>query len=256
MRVSLLRHFAIAVFILSIISNIVVWNYARTTQARWINVPPVPEKEYASSSGFGDTQLSFRIVGLMLQNLGDTGGLSRSLAEYDYDLLSGWFNLADYLDPHSSYIPYLAAYYFGAVQTPESLPPLVAYLEKVGSRVENKENWRWLVQAIYLARYRMEDLDLSLRLSKKLSSLDGKNGIVLPVWAKNMDVMIMNVAGDKQAAYQIMLQTLETEGQNMEPTEYLFLLDYICYQILEPDEARLNPACSEIWDERNVLKQD
>lgn len=168
--------------------------------------------------------------------------------DYDYNLLSRWFFLADDLDPRSNFVPYMAAYYFSAVQTPEtSLPPLVKYLEHVGTYNGGAaDKWRWLAQAIHLARYKLDDLDWALDMAHQLKALDGKNGVTLPVWAKNMDVMIMNVTGEKEAAYGIMLQTLETEGKDMDQYEYLFTLHYICNQILTPEEAAKNPLCEDI----------
>lgn len=238
-----------SVLAIAVLLNLSVWFLLRDEQARWINVPPPPDREAASFSGLGDAQFSYRTIAYMLQNLGDNAGISRPLMEYDYHLLSKWLFLADTLDPRSNFIPYIAAYYFGAVQTPESLPPLVRYLEYAGTHNGGQDDkWRWLTQAIYLARYRLDDLDWSLEMARKLKDMDGKNGVNLPVWAKNMDVMLMNVMGEKDAAYGIMLQTLETEGKSMDQSEYLFMLDYICKQILTPEDAAKKPLCDNIAD--------
>jgi hypothetical protein len=164
--------------------------------------------------------------------------------DYNYELLARWLYIADYLDPRSNFAPYIASYYYGSVQTPESLPPLLKYLADVGSRPDG-DKWRFLVQAIHLARYRLEDLPRAMSYAQRLSALE-EQGVELPIWARNMDNMILNVKGEKEAAYQIMVQTLLTERETMERTEYLFYLDYICYQILEESERLENPLCEEI----------
>jgi hypothetical protein len=234
-----------------VLLNFVLWMSVRQKEARWLNVPPPPDVQSASSSGLGDTQLSYRAIAYMLQNLGDSGGHSRPLKDYNYDMLAKWFFLTHNMDARSNSVPYMAAYYFSAVQTPKvSLPPLVRYLEYVGSQKgQGTEKWRWLAQAIYLARYKLEDLDWALDMSRKLKAMDSENGIKLPLWAKNMDAMILSVKGDKDAAYGIMLHTLETEGQNIEQAEYLFIVDHICHEILSEEEAKQNSLCEAFPNE-------
>ncbi|MFN3700346.1 MAG: hypothetical protein ACK4VI_02355 [Alphaproteobacteria bacterium] len=232
------------VLVFCVFLNYILWFSVRETQQNWPNVPPPPKIEHASASSLGDKQFAYRSIGLMLQNLGDSAGVSRPLMDYNYELLARWFYIVDYLDPRSNFAPYIASYYYGSVQTPESLPPLLEYLADVGSRADS-DKWRFLVQAIHLARYRLEDLPLALSYAERLTALEGQ-GVELPIWARNMDNMILNVKGEKEAAYQIMVQTLLTERENMERTEYLFYLDYICYQILDEPERLSNPLCEEI----------
>lgn len=185
----------------------------RSTQAEWLNVPPVPSERVAVAFGLGDTQFAYRNIALMIQNLGDSGGRTRSLDDYNYEELAKWLELQYRLDSRSKVMPYLAAYYFGAAQTPQKLVPIIEYLEDVGS-VGVDDKWRWLAQAIYLARYRLEDMNWALRMAEKLSALQLKIDD-MPVWAKNMHVMLMSASGEKEAALEIMLQTLESERDKM-----------------------------------------
>jgi len=237
-------HHVKILFGVCLILNLLFWMLFRHTQAEWANVPPVPSDKVASAFGLGDEQFAYRNIALMLQNLGDSGGRSTPLHDYDYDALSDWFLLESRLDSRSNMVPYLAAYYFSAVQNPDMLPPLIRYLETIGAGgVDHK--WRWLAQAVFLAHYRLQDPEWALELSGKLSALQLK-GVDLPVWAKNMNVMLMNASGEKEAALEIMLQTLETEQANMDPQEMLFLIDYICFQILDPAQASMNPLCKQL----------
>lgn len=233
-------------FALCLVLNVALWSLLRDKQVQWMNVPPVPSMTTAKGFGIGDPQLAYRNIGFMLQNLGDSGGKTRSLDEYDYESLAAWFRMENRLDPDSQFIPYLAAYYFSAVQKTEKLRPLIAYLEEVGKEgVDGK--WRWLVQAIYLTRYKLEDMDWALRMATTLRLLH-MQGVNMPVWAQNMDAMIMQVGGDKDAAYGIMLQTLQSEGDHMAPTEKYFILDQICNRILSPSEARTKSFCDAMID--------
>lgn len=220
--------------------NFSIWLSVRDVQAKWGNVPPPPNENASAGAGLGDKQFAYRSISIMLQNLGDSGGRYTPLKDYDYDRLAKWFFLADSLDPVSDYIPFLAAFYFGNVQEPQKLPPVVDYLYEVGKRGEN-EKWRWLVQGIHLARYRLQDIDLALKMADVLS---GFQDIELPIWAKNMKALVMTVKGEKEAAYEIFMRTLQDE--NISSYETLFIADHVCTELLDAEEAKSHPLCQQL----------
>lgn len=222
--------------------NIGLWSSVRGQQDKWLNVPPAPDVRFAASYGLGDAQLSYRSMGLMIQNMGDSGGRTVSLQDYNYHELVKWFFLADTLDPVSNYVPYLAAFYFGGVQEPEKFRPVLDYLEQVGSRSEG-EKWRFLAHAVYLARFELEDQDTALSLATKLARV---NNPKMPGWARQMPAFIMNTQGKKEAAYALLLEMLKTDPEKLAPNEANFLRWYICERILEKSEAELNPLCKDI----------
>lgn len=236
-------------FVMAIILNVLSWLYVRDIQARWLNVPPVPLKEDdvpseegALAFALGDQQLAYRTIGIMLQNLGDTGGRSTPLRDYDYEALSRWFILADKLDPGSHFTPFLAAFYFGAVDDPSRLPPLLDYLERVGVR-PGGERWRWLAQAVYIARWQMNDLDKALQLARKLAALDYPG---MPTWTDQMPAFILGAKGNKEEALAIMLEILKTSADKIHPNEVNFTRDYICTRLLDESEAAGHPLCRDI----------
>ncbi len=222
--------------------NIALWFAVRGQQAKWLNVPPAPDPRFAASYGLGDTQLSYRSVGLMIQNMGDSGGRTVSLKDYDYEELVKWFFLVDALDPVSNYVPYLAAFYFGGVQEPEKFRPVLDYLVQVGSRSEG-EKWRFLAHAVYLARFELQDQETALSLAHKLSRVNNPN---MPSWTRQMPAFIMNTQGKKDAAYALLLEMLKTDPEKLAPNEANFLRWYICEKVLEKNEAELNPLCKDI----------
>ena len=224
---------------LVLILNIGLWFSVRHVQARWDNVPPAPEKEYGASYGLGDPQFAYRTVGLMIQNLGDYGGRVTSLNDYDYNALARWFFLADHLDPKSNFVPALAAYYFGAVQTPEKFYPVLPYLEKVGQRPEGKK-WRFLAHAIYFLRFRLQDHDKALVLAYKLSNMDNPN---IPNWTRYIPMLIMKGQGNTQGAYDFMIEIMRSSADDMEPNEFNYLRGVVCEEILTPEKAALDPLC-------------
>lgn len=219
--------------------NIMTWFYARDLQARWLNVPKAPGVTGATAITLGDRQFAYRVNALMLQNLGETGGRSTAFEDYNYEELAQWFLLQDRLDSRSNFTPFLAAFYFGAVQDPEKLPPLIEYLRRAGHQ-KGKKKWRWLAQAVYLARFQMQDLDLALALSKELAALDADD---MPHWARRMPVFVLNAKGDKEEAYAMMLEILRDTAGQVHPNEANFTREYICTRILDEGQAIENPLC-------------
>lgn len=214
---------------------------AWSLKARWANVPPVPGAHMAAAGGLGDREFSYRTIGLGLQNLGDTGGRSAPLKQYDYQKLVQWFFLTKTLSPYSDFVPYLAAFYFGAVQDPEKSIHLVEYLHETGKGT-GKNSWRWLAQAVHIARYHVKDLDLAYRLAVELAN--HPDPAVAP-WARQMPAFILNQQGEKEAAY-VMLMTLMKEGlETLPPQEINAMRAYICGQILEARQAARDPLCAE-----------
>lgn len=214
--------------------------YSRDMKAAWANVPPVPSKETAGMMALGDEQLAYRMIGMMLQNLGDIGGKSTPLYEYNYDRLGQWFYLQDHLDKRSNYIPLLAAYYFGSTQNPDQLDPVIDYLAMVGQRPFDQK-WRWLGQAVYLSRFRQEDFEKATGLAHLLASLWVPG---MPGWVRQMPAFVALQKGDKEASYEIMMTILKDEADTMHPNEVNFMVSYICERLLDESEAAQHPLCN------------
>jgi hypothetical protein len=239
------HHILYLFFSLALLCNIGLWTYSREIQARWDNVPPVPAVNGAKAFALSDQQLSYRTIGLMLQNLGNTGGYNVPLKDYDYDKIGKWLALEDKLDPRSDYVPLLAAYYYGATQNPRQLPPIVEYLAAVGRRPENfgGQRWRWLAQAVYLARWREKDLVLALQLAQELAE---KWRPGMPLWVKQMPAFVMTATGDKKGAYALMLDILKDEAGKVPQAELNSTILFICQRILDKEEAAANDLCTTL----------
>ncbi len=223
-------------------AQVVTWSEVRPIKARWANVPPVPSRAGFTGFSLGDPQFGYRVAGVTLQNLGNTGGRTQKFETYDYNRLGQWFALSRSLDQKSNFVPYLAAYYFGAVTEPEKLKPLVSYLEQAGQD-EGAGKFRWLAQAVYLARYKIKDMDEAYRLANELAMLPDPK---LPYWAKQMPAFVLTDMGDKDAAYAIMVETLKSSRNTLPQNEVNAMLDYICKRILDADKAKTDPLCEGI----------
>ena len=231
-----------ALLFLAVIISVLSWFSVRHVQSRWTNVPPAPGKVSLVGSALGDQQLAYRMVGVMLQNLGDTGGRSTPLRNYDYAELSKWLHLTNELDTRSNFVPYLAAMYFGSVDVPENLPPLLEYLHLMGQN-PGGEHWRWLAHATYLARFQLNDLDLALKYARTLAAIPRDD---MPAWTKQMPAFILNAKGNKEEALAVMVQIIKSGEGKLEQSELNHTLEVICTRILDPAEAKGHPLCEDV----------
>jgi hypothetical protein len=228
------RLFPTIFLVLIFAANLLFWIQSNTKQSEWGNVPPTPQKEGASMMALGDDQLAYRVNSLMLQNFGSVGGRFISLKEYDYNRLYDWFMLEDGLDQKSNAVPMLAAYYFGAVSDGSKIGPVLDYLAIVGQRPYG-EKWRWLGQAVFLARYNLQDSDKALELAYLLAANPDPD---LADWAQQMPAFILHGAGKSEAAYDIMMNILISNIDKLDPAEINYMTDYICNTLLKdlPDK--------------------
>jgi hypothetical protein len=240
---SLPRALGLALFFAAFAVNILLWHGLRHEEAQWGNVPPVPSKYTASFSVLGENELSYRVIGIMLQNLGDVGGRATAFEKYDYNRLGEWFFLADTLDPKSNFVPLLAAYYFGATRVEKDLTPVIDYLAYLGRR-PGGENWRWLAQAAFLARFQQHNMPRALELAEELSRLDVPD---LPLWAKQMPTFVQLAMGDKEAAFEMAVRFLQDEGPHMQRAEVNFLTEFICTRTIERARTEKLALCSRFF---------
>lgn len=223
----------------ALICAIFMWYQSRNIQPSWPNVPPVASEFQNKALFMGDGELAFRAQSLVLQNLGDHGGRGHGLGEYDYERLSGWFDVLTRLNPVSDYIPILAGYYFGAVKDPARLRIVISYLRDIGNSVDGRK-WRWLAQAMFLARYDLKDQELALEIANELAAVKRDD---LPGWTRQMPVLIMSDLGRKDAALALMLRLIADYGDKMHPNEVNFMKDFVCTRILSPVEWGAYPFC-------------
>ncbi len=227
--------------ILAVFMNVSLWLYSNRVYLKWPNVPEPPSATSMRAAFLSDDAFAFRTWAIALQNFGSIG-YSQPLKNYNYKYLENWFFLLDKLDPNSNFVPFLAAYYFSATQNPQQLPHVIKYLEEIGTR-SGREKWRWLVEAAYLARHKLNNMDEALRLAHKLGQLYEPG---MPIWTKNMEPLLRSDMGDKETAYLLMLEILKAEGGKMNSSEYVTSVNMVCTQILTPQQARQNPLCKDV----------
>jgi hypothetical protein len=231
-------YFIYLIFAVILAGNFFFWKNARQIDEPWSNVPPATGAPILSMMALGDDQIAYRMTGYFLQNLGSAGGRFVALQDYNFPLLEKWLFASHELDPYSDYIPYLAAYYFSATQNAEQVRYLIPYLTENGSLDYPRGKWRWAAQAVYLAQFSLEDYALALNLANNLAARPN-----VADWARQLPALVNLRMGNKEAAYELLLNMLDKERENLNPAEINAIADIICTRILSAPEASDNPLC-------------
>lgn len=212
----------------------------------WPGLPVAPSEAGGLFYGYGDRELSYRNIGMMLQNAGDTGGRVTNFKHYNYQMIEDWLWLSDKFNQQSNYIPGLAAYYFGAAKKKSQLRHLIGYLEHVGSSPED-ERWRWLAHAIFLTRFNLDDQPRALEMAQKLAAMSTPE---MPGWTKVMPAYVMKTMGDKKEARELLLLILADPNALPDRADKNQSCWYINKNLREPgDDLENNPIFREFCTE-------
>jgi hypothetical protein len=206
------------------------WWQTRSIKPKLGIVPEVPTIAAAKALSLGDEQFYFRWQALELQNAGDTYGRFTALREYDYKKLSDWLYLLDRLDSRSNMMPSLAAYYFSQTQKTQDIRYIIDYLYEHASH-DVAHKWWWLLQAIYLAQHKLNDMDLALKVAKPLVNKD------VPVWAQQMTAVVYEKRGEMDDALRIM-ETIRDNADHIPDAD----LRYMEYFVKERLHKLENPS--------------
>lgn len=193
-------------------------------------VPDVPGREAVQALAFGDNQFYFRTLAFMLQNAGDTFGRFTALRYYDFNKLYHWFNLLDELDARSNMIPAMATYYFAQTQNTADIRYIVDYLYTHATRdVEHK--WWWLLQSIYLAMHKLEDMDLALKVATPMVNPK------VPIFAQQMAAVVREKRGEMDDALAIM-ESIAKNADAIPEADFKYMTYFVEERLKKLDEAK------------------
>lgn len=193
-------------------------------------VPPVPGKQEVLALTFGDNQFYFRTLAFNIQNAGDTFGRFTSLRYYDMNRLYHWFNLLDVLDARSNMIPSMATYYFSQTQNTSDIRYVVDYLYEHSMRDVPKK-WWWLMQSIYLAQHKLNDMDLALKVSAPLVNPK------VPAFAQQMAAVVREKRGEMEDAL-IIMETIRNHAEEIREDDLKYMRYFVEERLNTLEESR------------------
>jgi hypothetical protein len=199
-------------FLLAFACQIFFWKKTEKIHTSFDLVPPAPNAYLTSVLSLGDNEFLFRILAARLQNSGDVFAGFVALKNYDYSRVYDWMKALDRLNSRSSLVPGLASYYYAQTQKVEDNYYIVKYLDE-HAMLDLDANWWWLMQAVFIAKKELKDINLAIELADKLAKNEAKNA---PFWTKYLNAVLRESKGDNCMIFEVMQNLVGDLNNNKE----------------------------------------
>ncbi len=156
-----------------------------------------PNLDFVRIASLDEAPLAGYAAALYLQAFDAQAGAQLPLRLADFRSIRAWLELAFVLNPKSGYPLMLGAFEYAEAahlqdellhpMTPEA-PAIFDFVER-GFRANPAANWRWLVQACWVARYRLHDNQRAAAEAQMLRTAPIAAGI--PQWARELDLFLV-----------------------------------------------------------------
>ena len=198
----------------------IAWRATQTSAAPSAeDLPPPPSEQALRLASFGEPNALSRVLMLYLQAFDYSGTNTSPYSRLDYARLTGWLKAILELDPRSEYPLFSAARVYA--EGPDLARDRVA-LDFVYREffADPDHRWRWLAHAAILAKHRLHDLPLARRYAAAIDRYTKSPDV--PLWAKQMEIFILEDMNELQAA-RILLGGLLESGAIKDPGEANYL---------------------------------
>jgi hypothetical protein len=183
------------------------------------DLPPPPRAAALRAASLGEPAAAARLAMLYLQAFDLGGGNTRPYQQLDFSVLAGWLRAILQADPRSGYPLFAAARIYAETGDPARSRQMLEFVHQAFLEDPNRR-WPWLAHAALLAKHRLKDLSLARRYAADLERLTTAADV--PVWAKQMEVFILEDMNELEAA-KILLGGLLHSGRLDDPAERRFL---------------------------------
>ncbi len=196
------------------------WGVLRAgPQAQVRALPAAPPQAVLEVAALGEPGVLARLLMLWLQAFDDQPGISVPFRALDYARLEDWLARLLALDAGFQYPLLAATRVYGEVADPTRQRRMIAFVRRAYA-VDPARRWPWLAHAVYLARHRLDDLDLALTLARDLAA--APPAAPLPSWARQMHIFVLADMGELESA-KVLLGGLLDSGEIDDPHERWFL---------------------------------
>jgi len=203
----------------AIVAQIALQSLRAPPAAEAQDLPPAPRAAALQAASFGEPAAAARLAMLYLQAFDLGAGNRLPYRNLDYQRLREWLQAALDTDPRSNYPLFAASRVYAEVDDDKKCRQMLDFVHQAFFADPNRR-WPSLAQAALMAKYRLHDLPLARRYADDLQRLATDPGI--PLWAKQMEVFILEDLNELEAA-KIMLGGLLESGKLRDPGERRFL---------------------------------
>ncbi len=181
---------------------------------------PLSSESYRHLS-MGSGQLAGYLLAISLQLHDNQAGQHFSYRLIDYDRLIAWLDRATELSPGTEYPMLLAARIYTQTGEPERLHKILAFIERRFDE-DPQRHWRRMTEACLIAKHKLGDLELALRLAEKIALQP--ETVIMPRWARDFRFLLLAELNELESAIAIIQALLETDSIS-DVDERRFLLE-------------------------------
>jgi hypothetical protein len=198
--------------VVTLTAQIALRTTSRPAGAERSELPPAPSAQGLRLASFGEPEALGRVAMLYLQAF-DLG------PKLDYARLTGWLRAILALDPRSQYPLFAAARVYAEIPDPARARAMLEFIHEQYLLDPNRR-WPWLAHAALLAKHRLRDLPLARRYAAEIDR--HTTAADVPLWAKQMEVFILEDMNELEAA-RVLLGGLLESGRIQDADEARFL---------------------------------
>lgn len=167
----------------------------------------------------GSEQLLGYLLAIRLQLHDNQVGKHFRYSLIDYGLLVDWLDRITEVSPGTEYPMLLASRVYTGTGDKQQLRQVLEFIER---RFDDDPqlHWRRLVEASVTAKHKLGDIELALRMARKLAQQPAS--IEMPNWARDFEFLLLAELNELESAIAIIQALLQTEAVN-DPDEQRFL---------------------------------
>jgi hypothetical protein len=209
----------LALLALALAAQIAIKASAPVPRASAEELPPAPSMAALRIASFGEPIALAKILMLYLQAFDYQSGSKVPYKDLDYTRLEAWLSRILELDPGGQY-PLLAASRLYAEVPVEAKQRSMLEFIYHEFLLDPSRRWPWLAHATVIAKHRLRDLPLALRYAQAIQRQARGDGV--PLWAKQMEIFILEDLNELETARIIIGGYLESQTIK-DPAELRFL---------------------------------
>ena len=172
-----------------------------------------------SGMAMGSEQLLGHLLAIRLQLHDNQAGKHFRYSLIDYDLLVDWLDHISDIYPDTEYPMLLASRIYAQTRNHERLHKILGFIER---RFDDNPqlHWRRMAEASLIAKHKLDDLELALRLAEKIAAQPAE--VEMPHWARDFQFLLLADLNELESAIAIIQALLQT-GSITDPDEIRFL---------------------------------
>jgi hypothetical protein len=200
------------------------WQLARHAAAPGAaELPPAPSAQALRLASLGEPAALAHLAMVWLQAFDSRGDNAVPYQKLDYGRLIAWLRAILRTDPRSEYPLFAASRIYAENPDPAKMRRMCEFIYEEFAADPNRR-WPSLAHAALLAKHRLHDLPLARRYAAAIQQR--ATGDAVPLWAKQMEIFILEDMNELEAA-KIMLGGLLATGRIRDAEERRFLQDQL-----------------------------